>query len=158
VYTIFSDFFCIEFGSKNFNYVNWQALTESAETEARTSWEQVWRVKERLASEWLWPEFVDGPVMNGAVLEVLHLHGHERTTWPVRCHGDEVGRQRRVESVTNENELKLNLHNTPITNYISVDDPSLACRPRIWAICIIFSAVLERISALASRNVMYNNE
>lgn len=61
------------------------------------------------------PEFFQGPVMRGAVLLILHLHGDdgsgERSPLPLFGHtgGQQVRRQRRVEGVGQQDELELHL-------------------------------------------------
>lgn len=61
------------------------------------------------------PEFLQSPVMCGSVLLILHFNGYdgsgERSSLPLFGHagGQQIGGQRRVESVCQQDELELHL-------------------------------------------------
>lgn len=67
-------------------------------------------------------EFLQGPVVRGAVLQVLHLHGHHGAwEWPqvallLRLRRQQLRRQRRVQGVGEQHKLELNLKSSGIVN------------------------------------------
>lgn len=60
-------------------------------------------------------EFLQGPVVRGAVLQILNLHGHHgagerpRVALHLRLRRQQLGRQRRVQGVREQHKLELNL-------------------------------------------------
>lgn len=65
-------------------------------------------------------EFLQGPVVRGAVLQILNLHGHHGAgEWPrvallLRLRRQQLGRQRRVQGVGEQHKLELNLQRSDV--------------------------------------------
>ena len=68
---------------------------------------------EQLHYEPLLPQFLQGPVVCCSVLQVLYLHGNdglgEWSTLVSLISGEEVGRKRRIQGVSQQHKLELNL-------------------------------------------------
>lgn len=68
-------------------------------------------------------EFLQGPVVRGAVLQILNLHGHHGAgEWPrvalhLRLRRQQLGRQRRVQGVGEQHKLELNLKSSDIDTH-----------------------------------------
>lgn len=84
-------------------------------------------------------EFLQGPVVRGAVLQILNLHGHHgagerpRVALHLRLRRQQLGRQRRVQGVGEQHKLELNLKPSDIdtqTVFDSNDDDTRLCRRR----------------------------